>query len=141
MEGFEKISENIKLLNITQNEIDELRDEIQQTRTTLESLINQIEGDELLRANDSRTEAINRSYALKRRALAAQAALIRSDKSVELLTRQTNLILEYDFWLKKVRYYQARLDTEKKLIILCWRLWLRHRLINGNLLLNQWRSF
>ena len=113
MEGLEKISENLKLLNITQNEMVELQDKIQQTRTTLESFIHQTENSNLTKASDSRTEIINYFYTLKQDALAAQMALIHADESVKLLTRQTNLILQYDFWLKKVSYHQTRLNKEK----------------------------
>lgn len=49
----------------------------------------------------------------KAEVLSTQFALIRSDSSVKLLTRQSNLILEYDFWLKKISDYQAKLSIAK----------------------------
>lgn len=33
--------------------------------------------------------------------------ILKSDKAVEILTLQTNLVLEYDFWLKKIQQIRA----------------------------------
>lgn len=58
-------------------------------------------------------ELIKKYPTSKEKVLAAQFALIRSDASVKLLTRLTNLILEYDFWLKQISIYQAKLAAKK----------------------------
>ncbi len=38
-----------------------------------------------------------------------QTEFLKSDRAIKLLTKQTNLILEYDFWLDKINYYQNKL--------------------------------
>jgi hypothetical protein len=38
-----------------------------------------------------------------------QTEFLKSDRSIKFLTDQTNLILEYDFLLEKVNYYQKKL--------------------------------
>lgn len=40
--------------------------------------------------------------------------LIRSNRSVEMLTRQTNLILEYEFWLDKINQKQSELNISRE---------------------------
>ena len=38
----------------------------------------------------------------------AGVEILKSDESIKLLTKQTNLILEYDFWLKKINELQIQ---------------------------------
>src|SRR3989338_6300623 len=58
-------------------------------------------------------ELIGQFTVLREKTLFAQFALIRSDTSVKLLTHQTNLILEYEFWLKQISAHQTKLATKK----------------------------
>lgn len=95
-EGVRKISENLNTFEPKSREIELLQEEIQKTQNILDA-----------------KELIPQFAVLKEKALSAQFALIRSDASVKLLTRQTNLILEYDFWLKKISDYQTKLTTKK----------------------------
>ena len=112
--GLENISKNFEKLElgVTSDEIERMKKEIQATREELESLIYQLENGEYSAARTARGAVINHFYTLKQLALDAQNTLIRSDSSVKLLTQQTNLILEYDFWLKKISRYQARLTPQ-----------------------------
>jgi hypothetical protein len=38
----------------------------------------------------------------------AGVGILKSDESIKILTKQTNLILEYDFWLKKINEIQIQ---------------------------------
>lgn len=95
-EGVRKISENLTTFEQKSREIKLLQEEIQKTQKILHT-----------------KELIQQFTVLKEKTLAVQFALIRSDASVKLLSRQTNLILEYDFWLKKISVYQAKLAAKK----------------------------
>ena len=94
-EGIKKINEELDSFENKSKEIDLLQREIQKTQNIFNI-----------------KELIQQFTVLKERVLSAQFALIRSDSSVKLLTRQTNLILEYDFWLKKISIYQSKLSIK-----------------------------
>ena len=112
-EGIGKISENLNAFEQRSNEIELLQSEIQKTQNILDTFILQLGKGNTQRASGLQKELIQQFAVLKEKALSAQFALIRSDVSVKLLTRQTNLILEYEFWLKKISIYQAKLSTSK----------------------------
>ena len=98
--GLEKIASKLDAIETNSETLELLQSEIQKTQN-------------LLQDNASTASLISQFENLKELALDIQREMIRSDQSVKLLTRQTNLILEYDFWLKKISYYQAKLHKEK----------------------------
>jgi len=95
-EGIKKIAENLNTFEQKSKEIETLQKELQKTQNifTIKELIGQF-------------------TVLREKTLFAQFALIRSDTSVKLLTHQTNLILEYEFWLKQISAHQTKLATKK----------------------------
>lgn len=93
--GIGKISENLIAFEPKSKELELLQAEIQKTQNILDI-----------------KKLVQQFTILQERVLSAQFALISSDTAVKLLTRQTNLILEYDLWLKKISYYQAKLATK-----------------------------
>lgn len=95
-EGIKKIAEKLNTFEQKSKETELLQKEIQKTQNIF-----------------STKELIQQFTTLREGALSAQFALIRSDASVKLLTRQTNLILEYDFWLKQISSYQTKLAAKK----------------------------
>ena len=108
--GIEKVSKNLNTLMQNTPEIETLKEEIQKTQENIATFLLQLEGENVQEARNLRTDLITQFSVVKEKTLSAQFAIIRSDASVKLLTRQSNLILEYDFWLKKISQYQARLS-------------------------------
>jgi len=94
--GVKKIAENLNTFEQEMKEITLLQKELQKTQNIVNT-----------------KELIRQFKTLKEKVLFVQFALIRSDASIKLLTRQTNLILEYEFWLKQISIYQAKLSTLK----------------------------
>jgi len=86
-----------------------LRENIKKTQNTLYAFIANTGGGNAQRAYSLQQKAITQLQNLKEGAFALEIAIIQSDKSVTLLTRETNLILKYEFWLKKISAKQAQL--------------------------------
>jgi len=97
--GLEKIVSKLDAIEVNSEMLELLQSEIQKTQN-------------LLRDSTSTTFLISQFEDLKELTLDIQRELIRSDQSVKLLTRQTNLILEYDFWLKRISVKQAQLAQD-----------------------------
>lgn len=112
-EGIGEISENLNTFEQKSGETALLQREIQKTQNMLDAFIAQLEKGNRRKASGLQKELIQQFAVLKEKVLSAQFALIRSDVSVKLLTRQTNLILEYEFWLKKISIYQTKLSTSR----------------------------
>jgi len=98
-DGLEKIASKLNAIEASSKTLELLQSEIQKTQN-------------LLQGNTSTTFLISQFEDLKELALDIQREMIRSDQSVKLLTRQTNLILEYDFWLKRISVKQAQLAQD-----------------------------
>ncbi len=81
---------------------DSLIVEISATQGLIDQLISQLENSELDDANQTRIGLIQRFGELKNAALESELALIKSEDSISLLTRLTNLILEYEFHMQKM---------------------------------------
>jgi len=111
--GIEKVSENLNALMKNTPEIELLKEEIQKTQENIDTFLLQLEGENVQEARNLRGDLITQFSVVKEKALFAQFATIRSNASVKLLTRQSNLILEYDFWLKQISSYQTRMGAEK----------------------------
>ncbi len=94
--GIKKIAENLNTFEQEKKEVNLLQKELQKTQNILNT-----------------KKFIQQFAILKKGVLAIQFALIRSDTSIKLLTRQTNLILEYEFWLKQINTKQVKLSTSK----------------------------
>lgn len=98
-DGLEKIASKLDSIEVNSETLELLQSEIQKTQN-------------LLQGNTSTTLLISQFEGLKELTLDIQREMIRSDQSVKLLTRQTNLILEYDFWLKRISVKQAQLAQD-----------------------------
>ncbi|MCH7828248.1 hypothetical protein IH982_00020 [Patescibacteria group bacterium] len=98
-DGLEKIASKLDAIEVSSETLELLQSEIQKTQN-------------LLQGNTSVTLLISQFEGLKELALDIQREMIRSDQSVKLLTHQTNLILEYDFWLKRISVKQAQLAQD-----------------------------
>jgi len=108
-EGIGKTSEKLIALSMKSSEVEVLLVEIKKTQTVLDDLVLQLKKVNIRKAGVSREEAIKRFSELQKNILSARASIISSETSAKLLTRETNLILEYDFWLKKIDNYQVKL--------------------------------
>ena len=97
--GLEKIASKLNIIEVNSETLELLQSEIQKTQN-------------LLQGSASTALLISQFEDLKELALDIQREMIRSDQSVKLLTRQTNLILEYDFWLKRISVKQAQLAQD-----------------------------
>lgn len=61
--------------------------------------------DETRRVYEEQGKLLERVFATDN--YGAGVEVLHSDESIELLARQTNLVLEYDFWLEKVQLIRA----------------------------------
>jgi hypothetical protein len=105
--GLDMIQENIQALGWKKKEVDKLIGEMNRTQVILTELETSLE------TNGNGQEKIETLYtqfgSLKSQALLAETSVIRSDESVKLLTKQTNLILEYEYWLGKINSFQEEI--------------------------------
>lgn len=95
--GLVNITENLDNLTIDYTEISVLQDKIKKTQNLLQ------------KRYPPQREIVDHFIDLREYALAVFIAPIKSSKNITTLTRQTNLILEYDFWLTKISNKQAQL--------------------------------
>ena len=105
--GLKKIQENLQKLdqkNVEMNKLIEVMDRVQFSLTDIETG---------LRTNNNTSQKIRNLYNqfsnVKNQALLVELSVIRSDESVKLLTDQTNLILEYEYWLGKINGFQEKI--------------------------------
>jgi len=87
--------------------------EVQNTLNMLNTLIGYIESGDAQQVADTRTTFVDQFTTLKALALDAELALIKSDTAITLLTTQTNLILEYDYWLSRISVVQQQLAEQE----------------------------
>lgn len=92
--GLNDISKSLEALAIDSPEVHALQNKIPVLVAALSEIKNQ---------NSSKGKVIDQFIQLRKLAYEAEIALIKTDSSVTLLTNQTNLILEYDFWLGKIK--------------------------------------
>ena len=78
-------------------------------QNTLYALIANTGGGSTTRERALQKEVVAQFLDLKNEAYDIEKDILRSKEAVTLLTEQTNLILEYDFWLKKISAKQADL--------------------------------
>lgn len=107
-EGIGKISEKLGALNEKFSDAEVLQDNIKKTQIILDDLVMHLKNGNMRKAEISRAQAIKYFSEMRKNTIAAQSSFIRSESSVKLLTRETNLILNYDLWLKKIDNYQEK---------------------------------
>src|SRR3989344_1060817 len=81
---------------------DSVQNEIDKTVESLSVFINLLKNGDYQGAKDERSEISNQFQRLKEEAFELELSVIKSDGTVKLLTDETNLILEYDFYLEKI---------------------------------------
>ncbi|MCH8748462.1 hypothetical protein IH781_01800 [Patescibacteria group bacterium] len=107
--GLSAILDNLTGLGLQFPDVANVMQGIQNLSAVLDELTGHIESGNTQQAAEARTTFISQFAELKALALSAELALITSDASVALLTKQTNLILEYDFRLKQTRAHLSNL--------------------------------
>ena len=81
----------------------ELSKEIDKTIGLLTQLEDSLKKDSIKESVNVRSAIYNQFGKVKSSALELELAIIKSPESVKILTDQTNLILEYEFWIGKIK--------------------------------------
>ena len=110
IQGLDKIAQDLNQLDLDLPEIQTLQTKMLTTQQTLEDFITQLQEENFAAAAETKNQILLHFAQLKRQALDAQIGLIKSTISINLLTAQTNLILQYDFWLQQISENQAQLN-------------------------------
>ena len=102
-QGLNKIKDEVLKSDQNNEEVVNLSKEIE----TAIGLLTQLE-DNLKKGTIRKTQNIKNSFnnqfrKIKSSAFEAELSIIKSPESVKLLTDQTNLIFEYEFWISKIR--------------------------------------
>jgi len=105
--GLEAIKE--KLVEFDQEKTAKLRTEIENTQKVLQEQLRYLENDQFSKARSLFEQVVNQFVTLREIGLEMELNIIKSSEMVTLLTKQTNLILKYEFWLKKIDQAQKDL--------------------------------
>jgi len=90
--------------------LSQLINELDQSQRLLEKLAARLETENLADAEEVRSEFIAQFKKPQNTARGLELSLIRSNSSITLAARQTNLIREFDFLLKKISELQRQLE-------------------------------
>ena len=111
--GLRIIADTLTRPDLQFHDLANVLQEVQNTLNMLNTLIGYIESGDAQQVADTRTTFVDQFTTLKALALDAELALIKSDTAITLLTTQTNLILEYDYWLSRISVVQQQLAEQE----------------------------
>lgn len=96
----------------------DLAAKIDEANQSLEDLMAQLENNDLQAANRTRVNLVNKFVDLKKIAQMTEANFVKSDRSVSLLVDQTNILLEYDYWLSQIFRHLRNIEDDGDLVSL-----------------------
>jgi cell division septum initiation protein DivIVA len=105
--GIQKIQDNIRTSGEKNSGVENLLVEADQTQARLSELETCVKGN--ANCDEIKTNLYNQYERLKKQALIAEQLIIKSEESVKLLTDQTNLIFEYEHWLRRINGFQQEI--------------------------------
>lgn len=109
-QGIDAINANLPVLPLPPSEQEALAQAIASTQTALAEFIDYLKAEDPASAVRARDEFTRRYSLLRVQALASELSLIRTDEAISLLTAQTNLLYEYNFWRHHTRQAFLNLD-------------------------------
>lgn len=112
--GLEDINTNLQNDIASTQESKNLTQLILDTQKNLEALQKEVENENEPEATRLLANLIEYFAKIRQSALELELNILRSSETVELIKDETNLILEYDFWLDRINYYQNMLAEKEQ---------------------------
>lgn len=98
--GLNKIKE--RLVDMEPDSYGELTSQINSQQKLLATLAEELNNNQFDKAQKTKSDFITSYLEFKKKAWSVEEALVKSPEMIDLLTKQTNLILKYDYWLKRI---------------------------------------
>lgn len=109
--GISTTKDKVNSLESKNNEVERLVEKLESIQVFLTALENSIQTENLSQYKKYLESFYVKYGDVKSQALIAEQAIIQSEESVKLLTDQTNLIYEYEYWLNKIKSFQEKMGT------------------------------
>lgn len=108
-QGIEEIVNQLE--SFEEDGAEELIQSLAGSKNRLEGLQEALEAENFEQAGQMRLSFINEFSLAKERAQQLEREVLTGQEAVSLLTRQTNLILEYELWLERATDRQEKIET------------------------------
>lgn len=109
--GLKKIRLNLEE-SFADNTVNEMVSLLQETESLFQDLIKTVESEDVPATGKLFDDIAFKFLEMRRVGISMERAVIQSPEVLELLKDQTNLLLEYEFWLGRLNIAQKELSSE-----------------------------